>query len=653
MSLQVAKHKPQDYQKQYSSNTNTGQSSSLDTVQYPMFNKQKKWKLQEQAKKEKKESIDLLTEKSSSNKSSVNKSGRHSPQNKFIFTQKKQTEKKPNTIIKPILTMYELEKMNKTEHDNTYDNTHESSTSNSPTSSISISPEPIFEKYEKYENDDNDNDDDDDYNVTNASPEPELLLNTSSSIPITIPITRPHPRPNPRSIQRISPTRPNSRSSQRPNSRQKNSNSPIEIEIDIDILPKKEYHLVPITSVSVSPTPRSSVSVSPTPMTPVTPVTPMSPVSLYTYKYNLHKNIINTIKELVFQHSALICGAFNSQQFVINEYYKMFQSYILSYQLYNNMKFTSQQINNLFMDEAISPESKIRLDLQNYLEILTTSDKMNSFIDSINKSFTNIICSCKIEHINRGNIKTIIEQSHDLHFYSQNHDGNEIYLHIVKISIPEHSIVFEIRFLILDNEKLKLDKSYVIPLYIPEGLYDAEHLHVTNNGRDVYHSQYSSSSIDYIVNNINMKHVSLMPKINDYDYTKMAKYIKKILPIPSIPTTTESSYNYEFDIFNTIHKKSDFWLSNKNKEEYQEHNQEHIQEHACQKCDVVISTNARYVIAKCCYKKYHIECMEMNYYPQYDGIHTYSYLVCDCGCSIIDENSCNSRLLIAFYRNYN
>jgi hypothetical protein len=637
MSLQVAKHNPQDYQKQNSSNTNTAQSSSLDTVQYPMFNKQKKWKLlQEQAKKEKKESIDLLTEKSSSNKSSVNKSGRDSPQNKFIFTQKKQTEKNSNTIIKPILTMCELEKMNKTEHDTT----HESSTSNSPTSSISISPEPIFEKYEN------------DTNVTNASSEPELLLNTSSSIPITRPITRPHPRPNPRSIQRTSPTRPNSRSSQRPNSRQKNSNSPIEI----DISPKREYQLVPITADSVSPTPRSSVSVSPTPMspmTPMTPMTPMSPVSLYTYKYNLHKNIINTIKELVFQHSALICGAFNSQQFVINEYYKMFQSYILSYQLYNNMTFTSQQINNLFMDEAISPESKIRLDLQNYLEILTTSDRMNSFIDSINKSFTNIICSCKIEHINRGNIKTIIEHSHDLQFYSQNHDGNEIYLHIVKISIPEHSIVFEIRFLILDNEKLKLDKSYVIPLYIPEGLYDAEHLHVTNNGHDVYNIQYSSSSIDYIVNNINMKLVSLMPKINDYDYTKMAKYIKKMMPIPNIPTTTESSYNYEFDIFNTIHKKSDFWLSNKNKEGYQEHNQEHNQEHVCQKCDVVISTNARYVIAKCCYKKYHIECMEMNYYPQYDGIHTYSYLVCDCGCSIIDENSCNSRLLIAFYRNYN
>ena len=131
----------------------------------------------------------------------------------------------------------------------------------------------------------------------------------------------------------------------------------------------------------------------------------------------------------------------------------------------------------------------------------------------------------------------------------------------------------------------------------------------------------------------------------------MAKYIKKMMPVSTTANTSITcSYLYEFDIFNTIHKKSDFWVCNKNKENIQVH----TQEHSCQKCNIEISTNARYVIAKCCHKKYHIECMEMNYYPLSDTrfTHTYSYLVCDCGCSIIDENSCNSKLLIALYRHY-
>ena len=581
-------------------------------VHYPTFNKQKKWKqLQEQAKKEKKESIELLSEKNSRNISSVNKSGRKSPQSKFIFTQKPHDEKKSTTLIKPksILTMDELEQINT--HTNTHD-THgySRSSSISPISSISISPEPVFEKYEE---------------ITNTTKPSNINPELNS-------------KPN---------SRPNSRTNSRTNSRQKSSTSPVELSPQFYTPSKMEYHLVPISpelitsrSVSISPESMSPVSISPSPMTP------MTPVSLFAHKYNLHKHIINTLKELVFHHSSLICGAFNSQQFIINEYYKVFQGYILSYELYNNMKFTSQHIHTLFMDETISPESKLRLDLQMSMEILTTSDKMNSFIDSINQYFTNVMSPSpyKIEHINRGNIKTIIEQSHDLHLYSQNHDGNEIFLHIVKISIPEYPIVFEVRFLILDNEKSKVDKSYVIPLSIPEGLYDAEHLHITNNGHDVYHSHYSSSSIEYNVNNINMKRVSLMPKLNDYDYTKMAKYINKMMPIPSNPSNSVNPYNYEFDIFNILHKKSDFWLTNKNKEE-------HIP-HSCEKCNVEISTNARYVITKCCHKKYHIECMEMNYYPYGDSINPYSYLVCDCSFTIIDENSCNSRLLLALYRNY-
>jgi len=615
MSTHVAAQNHPDYQ---------SSAPAPAPAQYSMFNKQKKWKqLQEQAKKEQKESIELLSEKRNSNTSSVNKSGRHSPQSKFIFTEKIQKphdEKKPVTQIKPILTMEELEKINAITHTHTHTHGRSRSPSISPVSNISISPEPVL--YEKYEQ------------ITNTTPD-------SSSNPNSKTNSRKSQRPN---------SRTNSRTIQRTNSRQKNSHSPIEIPPQLYTPPQKEYHLVPISpelitsrQVSMSPESITLGSISPVSISP-TPMTPMTPVSLFEHKYNLQKNIINTVKELVFQHSALICGAFNSQQFVINEYYKAFQSYILSYEVYNNMKFTNQHITNLFMDESVNPESKPRLDLQSFMEILTTVDKMNSFIDSINQCFTNVMCPYKIEHINRGNIKTIIEQSHDLQFYSQNHDGNEIFLHIVKISIPEYLIVFEVRFLILDNEKRKIDKNYIIPLQIPEGLYDAEHLHITNNGHDGYHSNYSSSSIEYNVNNINMKLVSLMPKLNDYDYTKMANYIKKMMPIPSIPTTNENPYNYEFDIFNTIHKKSDFWLSNKNKEE-------HIP-HSCEKCNVEITTNARYVIAKCCHKKYHIECMEMNYYPQCNSIYSYSYLVCDCGCSIIDENSCNSKLLIALYRNY-
>ena len=368
-------------------------------------------------------------------------------------------------------------------------------------------------------------------------------------------------------------------------------------------------------------------------------------VSINANKYNLHKHIINTIKELVFHYSSLICGTFNSQQFVIDENNKVFHHYILSYELNNAMKLTSHQINYLFIDETISPESKTRLNLQKSIEIITTSDRMNSFIDSINQCFTNVIYAYKVEHMNRGNIKQLVDSTHELQNYSSNHDGNEIYLHIVKISIPEYHILFEVRFLILDNEKTKLDKTYIIPLCIPEGLYDAEHLNVTNNGRDSYTVQHSNSSIEFIVNNINMQIVSLMPKLNDYDYTKMGQYINKIMPISTEPNTT-SPYIYEFDIFNTIHKKSDFWLYNKIKED----SQVHTQEHSCQKCNVDISTNARYVIAKCCHKKYHIECMEMNYYPYCNGV--YSYLICDCGCTIIDENSCNSKLLIALYRHY-
>jgi len=618
MSAQVA---PQSY------------SDSQAPAQYPVFNKQKKWKqLQEQAKQEKKESIELLSEKKNGNTSPVNKSGRKSPQTKFIFTQKTQAEKKKPVIqIKPILTMAELEQMNTHTNDHIHTHTHDTSNSRSPSvspiSSISISPEPVFENQ---------------VGDTNISPVPVTTISKSN----------------------VTAKRSQQRSSQNQRQSQSQSQSPTPIDIDINLDSSSSTIALHRPIPTHRPISQHQHQVQQQHqylqqqhhylqqkqqhyrLVPISPA-PISPLEIFSHKYNLQKNIINTLKALVFQHSALICGAFNSQQCVINEYYKAFLNYIMSIELNNinninnNIKFTSQQINNLFMDEFINPETKLRLDLQKSMEILTTGDKMYSFIDNVNKSFMNAMCAYKVEHNNRGNMKSIVDSTHELQNYSHNHNGNEIYLHIVKISIPEHYILFEVRFLILDNEKRKTNKNYVIPLTIPEGLYDAEHLHLTNNGNDVYSIQHSSSSIEFIVNNINMKIVSLMPKMKDYDYTKMAHYIKKI-----IPTTIESPYIYEFDIFNTIHKKGDFWLSNKNKEE--------PTPHSCEKCNVDISTNARYVIAKCCHKKYHIECMEMNYYPLIDTrfSHTYSYLVCDCGCSIIDENSCNSRLLLALYRNY-
>lgn len=593
-------------------------------VHYPVFNKQKKWKLlQEQAKKEQKQSIELLSEKNRSDTLPVNKSGRQSPQSKFVFTQKLKVEKKHVTQIKPVLTMEELEKMNT--HTNTHTHTYENSCSPSisPVSSISISPEPI----------------------------------TNISKTNTLQKSRPSARQRQRSSQSQSPNPIDINTSNMTLHKPIPSRSPIQQQVQqTKVQPKQDYHIVPISPeprqmspVPMSPGPllmspmsMSPVSMSPVPISPgpllMSPV-PMTPVSIFAHKYNLHNNIITTIKELVFQHSSLICGGFNSQQFVINEFYKAFHHYIISYEHSNNIKFTSQQLNYLFMDESISPETKKRLDLQKSIEILTTGNRMNSFIDSINHYFTNVYSPYNIEHINKGNIKTIVDSEHDLQHYSQNHDGNELFLHIVKISIPEYSIVFEVRFLILENEKRKLNKSYVIPLCIPEGLYDAEHLHITNNGNDVYSIHHSSSTIDFIVNNINMDIVSLMPKLNDYDYTKIAKYIKKI-----IPTTNENPYIYEFDIFNIFHKKSDFLICNKNKEAQQEH--------CCEKCTINITQNARYVIAKCCKKKYHIECMEMNYYPLVEVMHLYSYLLCDCGCTIIDETSSNSRLLLALYKNY-
>ena len=44
---------------------------------------------------------------------------------------------------------------------------------------------------------------------------------------------------------------------------------------------------------------------------------------------------------------------------------------------------------------------------------------------------------------------------------------------------------------------------------------------------------------------------------------------------------------------------------------------------------------------------YHIEYKEMNYFTK--GF--YTYLICDYGSFGIDENDCNSKLLLALYKN--
>ena len=602
------------------------QYSNTGAVQYPVFNTQKKWKRRElkastelcvESKNVSNGNIDIKYPVNKPNIKNYTKSPTNS-QSKFIFMPKEK-----ETKITPILTMAELEQIqfnsasNSARHSYTNRRIHSRSrsASNSPVSNISISPEPLHITTSSISTS----------NIVNISQSPSqspipILSESTMGIGMNMHMTMPMgmSRPNPIPRPSICP-----------------SPSPIPQPIE------QIHH---IEQISMSPVP-----MSPVPMSPV----PMSPVSLFNHKYNLHKNLINTIKALVFQNSCLICGIFNSQQFIIDEYFKTFLNYIMYYEFHNNIKFTSQQINNLFMDESFSPETKQRLELQNSIEILTTVNRMKPFIDSITQYFgntmQNTIPTYKVEHINKGNIKNLIDQTNDLQIYFNTHNDMELYLHIVKISIPEHNVIFEIRFLILDNEKTKIDKSYMISLYIPRGLYHAENLHITNNGNDMYDIQHSSSSINYIINNINMKIVSLMPKINDYDFKKISKYVLQIM------NTNSNFCIYEFDFFNTMHKKSDFWLCNKNKEENAVQDTQapqtiHDTTHVCNKCNINISTNAKYVISKCCHKKYHIECMEMNYYPNINIKN--SYLLCDCGFSCIDENECNSKLLIALYKNY-
>jgi hypothetical protein len=368
------------------------------------------------------------------------------------------------------------------------------------------------------------------------------------------------------------------------------------------------------------------------------------------YKYYAHINIINILKYLVFNNIAIICGTFNSSQIIIDEYTKIFMKEINSYEISNNIKFTNEQINNLFVNENIYSETMNRLNLQSTMDIVISKVNFITFLKSFKYYFKNDV-QYNIKYINKGNIKNNIDKDNDLHIYNTN--GSIINLYVINISNQQYNINFETNFIVLEN-----DNS--VPLKIPIGLYNAEHLYIAYNGNNYVSIQYSNSSIDYIINNINMKIISLMPKVNDYDYTKIAKYILEIM---NTSTNSINEYMFEFDIYNTLYKKSDFWITNNtnniNKLKIKDTNSKDTNSKdtnskdtennkICSKCDIHIINNSKYVISKCCINAYHIECMEMNYY-QHNG---YNYLVCDCGCSSMDINSCNSRLLCALYTHY-
>ena len=371
------------------------------------------------------------------------------------------------------------------------------------------------------------------------------------------------------------------------------------------------------------------------------------------FEYYTKSQLIHMIKHLVYQHSALICGSFNTHQLTINEHTKSFMYQIKNYQQINNINLTDTQINDFFINDLVLPESKQRLNLQTSIDILISHSNFINFILNLKTYFnTPLRKNYKLEYINKGNIVYNNGDTNTIEYYNTN--GNKIYLHVVKIFEETYNISFEINFIILHNDKTILDKSYIIPLVIPFGLYDTENLYITNNGLNDICMQHSSSSLTYILNNINMNILSIMPKINDPDYTKLALYILQIMSVFS-----NTTYLFEFDIFNTIHKKSDFWLTNKITENnchgtnstdttYSIDVLNYTNYNKCTKCTINITKNSKYVISKCCNKEYHIECMEMNYYVR----DYYMYLVCDCGCAIIDENSCNDKLLHALYKHY-
>jgi len=546
------------------------------------------------------------------------KNGRNSP-NKFVFTLYPSKDKNNKTNhkhnhIKPILTMKELE--NNQDRSISVSPTSNEPLSISPTSNGHLSISPTSNSPKKFRN--------------------RSFRSTSNSPPTISPsyTIKPIVHSKEINVKEINAKEINAKEINEINAKEINEINEININ-DIDDINKGDMNEKSISNTNQVSNIQRVPHINQT-------------VKVFNkFEYYTQSQLIHFIKHLVYQHSALICGAFNTHQLTISEHTNSFMYQIKNYQQINSINLTESQINDFFINELVLPENKQRLNLQSSMDILISHSNFINFIINLKTYFnTPLKQNYKLEYINKGILKYNNEDTNNIEYY--NTIGNKIYLHVVKFFEETYNISFEINFIILHNDKTILDKSYIIPLIIPFGLYDTENLYITNNGVNEIYMQHSSSSLTYIINNINMNIVSIMPKINDPDYTKLALYILQIMSVSS-----NTSYLFEFDIFNTIHKKSDFWLTNKKSENKcldTDVNDANNANNAltCTKCTINISTNSKYVIAKCCHKEYHIECMEMNYYVR----DYYMYLVCDCGCAIIDENSCNDKLLHALYKHY-
>lgn len=380
-------------------------------------------------------------------------------------------------------------------------------------------------------------------------------------------------------------------------------------------------------------------------------------VSININSYNSKCYIITTIKAIVFQNYAFISGDFNTQQFIIAKNIDKFTTLITNYEKNNNnnIKLAHDQIYNLFIDESIFPETNKRLQLQKSMDILINKNKFLNFIKDIKSYFYNN--NYKLNYENKGNFKNSALKNNILFEADIN-----IYLHIITIIDLVNNNSFKLNLLIMENKKKENDSNYVLPLNIPYGLYDSEHLYITNNGNDTLNIHYGKSTIQNIKNNIDENIISLIPKVNDMNYDKLVKYAYNNIT----GLSSENKYMFEFDLLinkinnsyynkesnennqketyylQNTHKKSDFLLTNKLVSK----------DSLCVKCDGCINTTSKYVIAKCCKKLYHIECMNMNYIPniQYKNIH--SYFICDCGFSNNDYFNCNTDLLHKLYIDY-
>ena len=369
----------------------------------------------------------------------------------------------------------------------------------------------------------------------------------------------------------------------------------------------------------------------------------------YSYnKYYSKRSLIMMIKHYVFLYKSLICGSFNIHLLKTNEYIKKFGDDIKTYETLNNIKFTNEQMYSLFIDINFSKDTSKRIELQNNIDILITKENVVSFLDTIKmiceKNYNGMY---NVEYYDKGYIKDIVK-SYGFHLHNDT-DTDKIRLIVVNIVDPIYNNKLELHFIVFENEKSSLQSplqsSLQSSLQIPYGLYHTEHLYITNDGNDNLAIQHSTNSIDEIYNNFKLNIISLFPNRNDIDYTNLSKYVKTLFK-----KINKTNYLIEFNLFNKTHTKSDFILTNKNSNSLcNQDNNQYNSCNKCKKCNIMIDNNTKYVISKCCYSEYHIECMEMNYYQDCNFM---SYLSCDCGFYKRDENECNSKLLCALYKHY-